>query len=365
MATRTTKKLDIVFCELERRILEKRWLVGDQIPTEAELTVEFDCSRSTVGKAIARLEHGGLVARRTRAGTHVISNTKVNAAPPPPPPLNAFAFVYPSNQHEGVWRTVRGFQESAHEFDRRAILMSTGANVEKEMEIVSRLGEFDIKGAVVFPMRIDPKSHPRYSEMITNCPFPLVLVEVNLPETGRPAVVVDGFDAGYVVTRHLLDRGLKKIGFLANYAWVATTRDKHQGYRRAMAEAGIEDVTALSLLEPEMRPSYDDPLREPTELATAYLQSHAGLEGVVCSSDFLALGVLRAAKAQGLRVPEDLKVAGIDDFAIAAEAGLTTYRIPYEEIGSRACQMLHDMTSRGAAPGEAHLRGQLVVRKTT
>lgn len=364
MATRTTKKLDIVFRELERRILEKRWKVGDQIPTEAELTVEFDCSRSTVGKAIARLEHGGLVARRTRAGTHVISNTKVNTAPPPPS-LNAFAFVYPSNQHEGVWRTVRGFQEAAHEFERRAILMSTGANVEKEMDIVSRLGEFDIKGAVVFPMRIDPKSHPRYSEMITSCPFPLVLVEVNLPETGRPAVVVDGFDAGYVMTRHLLDRGLKKIGFLANYAWVATTRDKYHGYRRAMAEAGIENVTALSLLEPEMRPSYDDPLHEPTELATAYLRSHAGLEGVVCSSDFLALGVLRAAKVKGLRVPEDLKVVGIDDFAIAAEAGLTTYRIPYEEIGNRACQLLNDITSREMSPREVHLRGQLVVRQTS
>ncbi len=363
MATRTTKKLDIVFEELERRILEKKWKVGDQIPTEAELTVEFDCSRSTVGKAIARLEHGGLVARRTRAGTHVISNTKINAVPPPL--LNAFAFVYPSNQHEGVWRTVRGFQEAAHELERRALLMSTGANVEKEMEIVSRLGEFDIKGAVVFPMRIDQQSHPRYSEMIANCPFPLVLVEVNLPESGRPAVVVDGFDAGYVMTRHLLDRGLKKIGFLANYAWVATTRDKYQGYRRAMAEAGIEDVGVLSLLEPEMRPSYDDPLREPTELAATYLETRSEVEGVVCSSDFLALGLLKAAEVNGLRVPEDLKVVGIDDFVLAADAGLTTYRIPYEEIGNRACQILNDINHGRGSAGELHLRGQLVVRRTS
>jgi GntR family transcriptional regulator, arabinose operon transcriptional repressor len=364
MTARKTKKLDLVFSELERRILKKVWKVGDQIPTEMELSAEFKCSRSTIGMAIAQLERGGLVTRRTSAGTHVISNVS-NQKPAQSLPLDAFAFVYPSDQHEGVWRTVRGFQQAAHAADRRAVLISTGANVEKEADIISRLGEFDIKGAVIFPMMIDPLNHAHYSQMIANCPFPIVLVEVSLPETRRPAVVVDGFDAGYVMTKHLLDRGLRKIGFLANYAWVSTTRDKHQGYRRAMTEAGVEDVTVLSLLEPEMHPSYGDPLREPTEIATRYLETHHGVEGVVCASDFLAVGLLRAAKATGLRVPEELKIAGMDDFALASEAGLTTYHIPYETIGNRAFQSLHDIKANVNTNGDVLLRGELTVRSST
>lgn len=361
MPAPTAKKLDLVFAELERRILGQVWKVGDQIPTEEALSAEFSCSRSTVGKAIARLEHGGLVARRTRAGTHVISNTSNRQ--PSPLHLDACAFVYPSDQHEGVWRSMRGFQDAAHEAARRALLVSTGADIGMESQIISRLGEFDVKGAVIFPMVVSPQTYPQYREMIASCRFPIVLVEVNLPETQRPAVVVDGFDAGYTMTRHLLARGLRKVGFLANYAWVATTRDKHQGYRRAMTEAGL-DAESYVRLEPEMHPRYDDPLHEPTEMATAYLRAHRDVQGVVCSSDFLAKGVLRAAAALRLRVPKDLRVAGMDDFAFAAESELTTYRIPYEEMGRRAFGLVNDLMAGKATSGEVYLRGELIARKS-
>ncbi len=360
--SRKNKKVDIVFAELERRILDKVWKINDQIPTEAELSEEFHCSRSTIGKAVAKLEHGRLVSRRTRAGTHVISNVSTQVSSPFL--LNACAFIYPSEHHEGVWRTMRGFQNAASNLDQRALLLSTRADIQQEVDIVSRLGEFDVRGAVIFPMVIDPLNHPYYSRMVTQSKFPIVFVEVNLPETRRPAVIVDGFDAGYVATRHLLGLGLRKVGFLANYAWTTVARDKYQGYRRAMTEAGIQECSQHAMLEPEMHPNYDDPFQEPTEIAKHYLSEHPDVEGVVCTSDFLAVGVLRAAKERGIRVPEELKVVGMDDFAFAAEHGLTTYQIPYEEIGDRSFRVLNAILSGNTAPDEIHITGTLVRRKT-
>ena len=362
MAKRTIRKPDLVFNELERRLLEQVWKVGDQIPTEEILATEFKCSRSTISKAISRLEHAGVVKRQTRNGTHVIGNKPKSTQSPLN--LDACAFVYPSDQHEGVWRTLRGFQGAAHDLDRRAISISTGANLDKEQEIIARLGELDVKGAVIFPMMVDPINHPQYNQMISSCRFPIVLVEVAIPETRRPAVIVDGFDAGYTMTRHLLTQGLKKIGFLANYGWIGTTREKHLGYRRAMSDAGV-DPSQNSLLMPDMHPSYDDPLKEPREIATTYLQSHPDIEGVVCSSDFLAVGLFQAAESLCRRVPDELRIAGIDDFALATSLGITTYHIPYEEMGRRAFETLHHLMTGASTADDIYLRGELVIRQTT
>ncbi|HEY8967265.1 MAG TPA: GntR family transcriptional regulator, partial [Candidatus Methylacidiphilales bacterium] len=337
MQAKSSLKPDAVFDALEKRIAGGRWKVGERIPTEVELAAEFDCSRTTVAKAVSRLVHAGLVERRTRAGTRVLSATPSSAARPARPTLEACAFIYSSERHEGIWRTVCGFQEAAFGMERRTLMLPTGADFRKGAEIVGRLDEFDVKGAVLFPTIQNEKDHDYYVRMIHASRFPIVLVELNLPGVVRPSVVPDGFHAGYTVTRHLLKRGLKKIGFLANFAWAPVTRDKYLGYRQAMEEAGLDGESLRVHLENRMTPRFDDPLREPTEVAAAYLDAQRAartdVKAVVCGNDFLALGLIAAARGRKLRVPEDLKVAGIDDFRLAAEAGVTTYRIPYEEMG--------------------------------
>ena len=97
-----------------------------------------------------------------------------------------------------------------------------------------------MKGAVLLPTFQAERDHTYYVQMLHACRFPILLAEINLPGVLRPAVVPDGFDAGYTVTRHLLKQGLRKIGFLANFSWAPLTRDKHLGYRKAMEEAGLD-----------------------------------------------------------------------------------------------------------------------------
>lgn len=363
MATSTPLKTDTIFQALQERITSGAWSVGDQIPTEQELSVEFGCSRGTMGRAITQLVREGLVERRTRAGTRVVRQTLAREAAAID--FDACAFIHPSQQHEGVWRTASGFQQAACGAKCRTLMLSTGTDFRKEAEIIGRLAEFDVKGAVLFPVILAPSDLAFYTQMILACKFPVVLVELNIAGMGRPAVVADGLHAGYTMTKHLLGQGLKKIGFLGNYAWAPIVREKYLGYRQAMEEAGLGDADALVHLDPSMTPRFDDPLREPTELARTYLQSHPGLEGVVCSLDFMALGVMRAAQELGLRVPHDLKVAGIDDYALAGANGLTTYRVPYETIGTRAFETLNQIIS-GQAPQltEIQVRGELIARQS-
>lgn len=365
MISSAPKKLNVIFTALKERILNGSWKVGDQIPTEFDLATEFGCSRGTIGRAIAQLVHEGLVERRTRAGTRVIRNTQARDAAAID--FDAYAFIHPSQQHEGVWRTASGFQLAAHQTQSRTLMLSTGTDFRKEAEIIGRLAEFDVKGAVLFPVILSPQDLAFYTQMILACRFPVVLVELNIAGIGRPAVVADGLHAGYTMTQYLLKQGLKKVGFLANYAWAPIVREKYLGYRQAMEDAGLSVTESLVHLDPTMNPSFDNPLREPTEIARAYLKNHPDLEGVVCSNDFLALGVIHAAQELGLRVPQDLKVTGIDDNALTRSGaiGVTTYRVPYETIGEKAFLTLHSMISgKPQSSMETQSRGELVIRQS-
>jgi DNA-binding LacI/PurR family transcriptional regulator len=359
-------KQDFIYSQLLKRITMGELPIGQHIPTEIELAQEFQCSRGTVGRAVMRLVQEGLVMRKQHEGTRVIRNAATASAASLN--LDACAFIYPSDQHEGVWRTVHGFQQAAHEVKRRTMMLSAGTNFRQEAEIIGRLGEFNVKGAVLFPVITNPTEMAYYSQMILVCPFPVVLVELILPGMGRPAVVVDGLHAGYTMTRHLLDQGLRRIGFLAHYAWAPFIRDRYLGYRQALEEAGIAENPDWVLLESGMNPDFEDPLQEPARIARSYLEKcDRNLEAVVCSSDFMAIGLLRQVKLQGWKVPGDLKITGIDDYSIAASASpaLTTYRVPYELLGRKAFELLNAQMNAGAHPAsEVQVRGEIVVRKS-
>ncbi|WP_093285522.1 substrate-binding domain-containing protein [Verrucomicrobium sp. GAS474] len=354
--TRSSKP-DAIYAVLRGRIDSGHWGVGERLPTEIELASEFQCSRTSVSKALSLLSLAGLVGRRTRDGTRVLPPSAGKM-------LDALAFIYPNERHEGVWRTVCGFQEAAFGAQRRTLMLPTGTDFRKGAEIIGRLGEFDVKGAVLLPTFQAERDHTYYVQMLHACRLPIVLAEINLPGVLRPAAVPDGFHAGYEVTRHLLKRGLRKIGFLANFSWAPLTRDKYLGYRKAMEEAGLDGNSARVRQEAEMTPRFDDPLREPTEVAERYLAEQSDVKAVVCANDYLALGLIAAAKRRKIRIPQAMKVVGIDDFRAAAPAGLTTYRIPYEEIGRQSFALLERALAGHPEPSEIQVRGELVVRES-
>lgn len=358
-------KQSFVFAQLYNRISTGVWVVGDQIPTEEELAAEFQCSRGTVGRAIARLVQERLVERRTRSGTRVIRT----ALPGNPASidLDACAFIYPGDQHEGGWRMLRGFQQSAFAVKRRTLTLSAGTDFRQEAEIVGRLSEFNVKGAVLFPVITNPEEMAFYSKMILSCPFPVVLVELNLPGMRRPSVVIDGLHAGYTMTRHLLEQGLRKIGFFAHYAWTPFIRDRYLGYRQALEESGLVEDESRVMLETEMNPNFEDPTAEPYRMAQTFLDKKGDMEGVVCSSDFMALGLIRALRERGISVPEQMKVTGMDDSAIASTDGnsVTSYQVSFEEIGRKAFESLNTlMQGKNLPASEIQIRGNIIVRRS-
>ncbi|HEU5214256.1 MAG TPA: LacI family DNA-binding transcriptional regulator [Gaiellaceae bacterium] len=190
--------------------------------------------------------------------------------------------------------------------------------------------------------------------------IPCVLIDAVHPHF--PSIAVDDVAGGEIATRHLLQLGHRRIALIGDpppefrFEW---SRDRTRGYERALAAAGIE-----------VRPEY---VREGTRLphvaraiARELLSMPDRPTAIFAASDTQALGVLEAARASGISVPEQLSVVGFDDIEVAGYVGLTTVRQPLEESGRRGARLLLDALERGSVePLGELLPLELVVRGTT
>lgn len=168
---------------------------------------------------------------------------------------------------------------------------------------------------------------------------PLVVVNGVTPG-GHPHVLPDERAAGMAVAEHLIERGHRRIGVVGELPDVigdprrsATIGDRFAGLFEALARAGVRPVlTETSEWSPEI--GY--------ECAHRLLDEHPELTALVAGNDNMAFGVYQAMAERGLRVADDVSVISFDDEELAAylRPGLTTARLPYEEMARRGVEML-------------------------
>jgi LacI family transcriptional regulator len=190
------------------------------------------------------------------------------------------------------------------------------------------------------------------------------VVFLNKEQTGNNMVVaLDNRLGGLMATRHLLEQGYQHIGLVTGPAgwWEASQREV--GWREAMQQAGVTDLDNL-VAEGNWSPASGE--------AALYhlMEKSPHVDAVFVSNDQMALGVLRAARQLGLRVPQDLGVVGFDDIPEAAYfyPALTTMQQNARKLGALAVEKLHDHI-RGHNSGEATetswVKPRLIVRESS
>ena len=156
---------------------------------------------------------------------------------------------------------------------------------------------------------------------------PLVVWGGQLPQQLYCSVGGDNLAGGLLATRHLIERGRRHIAFVGD-AGLPEVMLRQQGHHQALAAAGIARNPQLDLPVPfeigAARAALD-----------ALFASDAGVDGVVASSDLLALQAVQAAQAAGREVPQDVAVVGYDDMPVAAYSSppLTTVHQPVGQAG--------------------------------
>jgi DNA-binding LacI/PurR family transcriptional regulator len=191
---------------------------------------------------------------------------------------------------------------------------------------------------------------------------PVVLVDAAVD--GIPCVVTDDVEGGCLATRHLIALGHERIAFVGddpdNPFGFSSSSSREAGYRRTMAEAGLTVDERLVRHGPHDR-------NVGRRLAEQLLALRSRPTAIFAASDILGLGVLEAARASGLRIPEDLSVVGFDDIDVSSYIGLTTVHQPLVESGQLGARLLLEALGGEGAPAAAQheLPLELVTRSTT
>ncbi|ABP53279.1 LacI family DNA-binding transcriptional regulator [Salinispora tropica] len=233
----------------------------------------------------------------------------------------------------------------------------------REDEYVEMLLDRQVSGIVfVSGLHADTTAdHDRYRALIAR-PLPVVMVNGYAPNLRAPFISCDDREAAELAVTHLVALGHRRIGLITGPDRFVPVQRKVAGYKAAMryrtdvSDAELAELTELSLFGVEGG-----------EAAATRLLDR-GVTGLVCGSDPMALGAIRAARQRGLTVPRDISVVGYDDSPLMAftDPPLTTVRQPVAAMAIAAVRALVDEINGHAAPHSEYLfRPELVVRGST
>lgn len=187
---------------------------------------------------------------------------------------------------------------------------------------------------------------------------PMVVWGAQIPGQLYATVGSDNVQGGRQMTEHLLARGCRRIVFMGDTA-LEEIGLRHLGHTQALAAAGQVADPALTRLVPFEAAAIEQHVRQ-------LLAEGLPFDAVFCASDLMAMTVIGLLNREGLRVPEDVRVGGYDDIALAAHLhpSLTTVRQPIAMAGEQLVEALLAQLG-GERPAPRQLVTELIVRDST
>ncbi len=225
-----------------------------------------------------------------------------------------------------------------------------GSNVGWERRYLSRLSGTLIDGAIlVTPTVVD--AHPG---------IPVVAVDPHTGPTGLPTVDSDNMRGAVLATEHLLALGHRRIGFLGGRSDLESARLREEGYRKALANAGIAVDPSLMRVGGYRPETADQPAHE-------LLTMRERPTAIFAANDLSAIRTMDVAYSLGLSVPQDVSIIGFDNVPESAltRPPLTTINQPIRQMGSEAIMLLIGLMN-GTTQGSTHitLPTELVERRS-
>lgn len=250
----------------------------------------------------------------------------------------------------------RGVEHIAYAASYSVFLCNTEEDPAREWSVLESLDQQRVDGIILCSSRLGD------TQLDAVCQSDTAVVLVNrrppTPARGVAAVMIDDVTGARCTVEHFLERGHQAIAFLAGPANSWSAQRRMDGYRAALRDAGVAANPGWIL--------HAAPNVEGGQAATVQLLSrHPELTALFCYNDLVAIGCLRACAELGIRVPDQLAVAGFDDIPLAAlvTPALTTHRVPRYQLGVHAVKALLDqITGAAEGPGEILVRPELILR---
>ena len=197
---------------------------------------------------------------------------------------------------------------------------------------------------------------PYYSQLLVT-DFPTVLWDMSVPNPHVHNVFSNSIEGMRMAAEHLIALGHRRIGMISGHRWAQVSQQRLNGYILALAEAGIPYDPSLV---------YEGDFSETAGAIGLQALLPKKVTAILCVCDVTALGVIRAASAQGIRIPDDLSVVGYDNINLAdyIGPGLTSVEQHLDQVGriivTTICDIMHNRPV-----GDSFVQPSLVIRGST
>lgn len=236
------------------------------------------------------------------------------------------------------------------------VIFSSRNQIDRELACFDRLASGYVDGLLLITNHEDDG---RLAERVADAPGRVVIIDEDVHNTRAPKFFVENEGGGYLATRHLIDNGHRRIAHMGGPRGVMSAIERARGWRRALAEAGIELPPSWHVFsEYEVEPARQD--------AAALFHLSPTPTAVFAGSDAIALGLMYQARSRGVVIPDELSLVGFDGMPITELLGppLTSVEQPIDRLGRLGAERLVALIEGGpeASPEPTRLPVTLVSR---
>jgi LacI family transcriptional regulator len=240
---------------------------------------------------------------------------------------------------------VRAVEDAAHDLGYAILLCNAADDPEREAEYLDLLVDRWVDGVVIAASSLGG----RHREWLADAPLPIVLVNSPEQDIGLSTIASDNHAGGGLAARHLAELGHRRIGLIGAPPRNVDGPARLAGAREALRTAGIEHGVIHVAAD-------DAGVTGGQRAAAEILAIDPGVTGLVAYNDLMAIGAMRAVRAGGRRVPNDVSITGFDDVDLAAfvDPPLTTIAQSTAEMGRWAVDQLIRTLGRHPVDAESH-----------
>lgn len=345
---------------LRSNIAAGQYRNGGRLPSEAELVRRFGVSRMTVVKAMQQLQQEGLLVRRSGSGTYLSGAASSQAL--------VFGLIIPDLGETEIFEPIckgmaRSPDLSGHSLSWGHSLTTSTNKEEEAQHLCQQYIDQKVSGVFFAPLefsRSRDQVNLRILKALREAQIPVVLLDrCGLPYPQRSDCDLVGLDnrrAGYTVAEHLIRHGAKRLAFVAHARSAETVEDRKAGYREALFAHGINPSPDL-LIEADGT--------DPEEFRA--ILKRTKIDAFQCANDLTAARLMQSLLGLGVRIPDDIRIAGVDDVKYAGllPVPLTTFHQPCVEIGAAAVAAMKERIGNPELPPRnISLNGRLIIRQS-
>ncbi len=255
---------------------------------------------------------------------------------------------------------LRGVADACRRNNYALMLFSTEYWTDENLSYTRVVDNWRVDGMLIYNV-VYQHAVSRDIQRLQSQNIPYVFINKYLRDRKTNSVSVDNADAVAQAVNHLRDLGHKRIGIMNGNMNSVDGVERFEGFKLALAAAGLSpDKRAVGCA------NYSD--EEAFEEMQRILCRKDRPTAMFCANDLMAMGVIRAAEAKGLKVPQDLAVVGFDDL----EAGryfrpaLSTLRPPLQDVGGKAVDLLiSTLQNPRKRPEQIPMKARLVIRDSS